>query len=341
MNHIVKKHIITMGALVLAASLTAGCSLFSKFNSEERKTLSSLKKVSDNVWTMDYYADYKVDEYLTANINNVKDFDAWMTKNLTHNVPTGDEGEYGCSSFAVASTDGGHLFGRNYDMNAGDSLVLRTKPKTGYASIGIVDLSHANLGNGGHYKMDDKDAKALLLAAPWCISDGINEKGLGVSLLSLDDEHVVNDTEKDDLLLYSSLRVVLDKCATVDEAVTFLQNYDMYSPGHHSYHMFLTDTSGRAVVLEWYNGDMYVVEDHAVTNHYLFGEDAYDIDKRYTKIHQTIDGASAFSAEEAMNILHDVYQGTRWSAVYDLEKFSVTICFNGKYDESVSYTGSR
>ena len=312
-------------------------------NELEQKTIDSLSEVADGIYEMDFYSDYKLDEYLAANITDIVGMDTWLTENLTHGVPTGDIPEFGCSSFAIEGDNGDHLFGRNYDMKNGDSLVVRTAPENGYASVGIVDLMHINLGGDGDYAMDDETGKSLLLAAPWGISDGTNEKGLGVSILELSISHETKDTSKDDLLLYAALRVILDKCATIDEAVDLLSNYDVYSSRSSAfYHLFLTDTSGRSVIVEWDDdNEQIVVEDTAVANFELYqGDLNKDYDRRYSKIHKKIDEVDSMTSEEAMGVLKFAKQsGTHWSAVYDLEKFSVDVCFNIDYDHTYSFEG--
>lgn len=337
-----KKIIRNIIASFLSAAMLAGCTAVSPKEDPEKKTLDSLTKLGDGIYLMDCYTDYKVDEYLKANITDVTGLDTWLTKNLTHGVPTGDVPDMGCSSFAVNGTSGDHLFGRNYDMDSGDSLIIRTVPANGYASIGIVDLTHINMGYYGDYDINDEEAKPLLFAAPWCISDGINEKGLGISLLDVSDPHEVEDTSKDDLLIYSSLRIILDTCATVDEAVNVFNSYDMYSPRHHSYNVFITDKSGRSVIVEWADGTTYVIEDTAVTNFQLCrNRPSLDGDQRYAKIHNRIDDAASMTSEDAMGVLKFVSRDTRWSAVYNLEKFSVDICFNGDYSKTYTHEGIR
>ena len=340
MNMIIRQSTTKAAAAVLLFALSfcsSGCSQ----KDPVKRTLDSLTKVSDGIYMIDCYSDYKVDEYLKAGITDVSSFDIWMTENLTGGVPTGDIPDTGCSSFVVSDPQGDHLFGRNYDSSKGDALIIRTMPQNGYASIGIADLKHVNLGVGGDYDINDDKSKFLLFAAPWCICDGINEKGLGVSLLELSDKHVVNDTSKDDLLLYSALRVLLDKCATVEEAIDLLGNYDMYSPRSNSYHIFITDTSGRSVISEWTDGgEMVIVDDNAVTNYLLYLEDPYqDYDHRSAKIHRRIDDVSSMNVDEAMEVLEAVNQDTRWSAVYDLEKFTVDVCFSADYSKVYTYSG--
>lgn len=306
----------------------------------EQKTLDSLTKLSDGVYMMDCYTDYKLDDYLAANITDVEQFDIWMTQNLTEGIPTGDIPDMGCSSFAVTDNLGNHLFGRNYDMTSGESMIIRTVPENGYKSIGIVDLMHINIGNHGQYSLEDEQAKSLLFAAPWCICDGINEKGLGVSLLELSDKHVVEDTEKENLLIYSVLRVILDRCTSVEEAIELLKSYDMYSPRPNTYHVFLTDTSGRAVVVEWADNETFCIEDTAATNFALYKErTTFTGDPRYIKIHNKIETADCMTMQESMSLLDEVHQRTRWSAVYNLDKFSVDVCFNEDYSKCFSYSG--
>lgn len=305
---------------------------------EEQKTIDSLTEVTGDIYLLDCYSDYKLEDYLASNITDSMSMDYWLTAELTHNIPTGNLKDFGCSSFATLSDAGDHLFGRNYDIYNGKSLVVRTAPKDGYASIGIVDLNHLNMYQGS-YDIDSEDGKLLLLAAPWCICDGINEMGLGMSVLQLDETHVVTDTEKGDLMLYAATRVVLDKCATVDEAIELLDSFDMYSPKDYTYHFFITDQTGKSVVAEWCDGEFVVVEDTAVTNFMLYTVEGEITDGRYNKLHATLDVKDSMTTEEAMDLLKSVYNMTRWSAVYNLENFTVDVCFNVDMKTTYSFDG--
>ena len=148
--------------LVLAFGLSVfGCS----GKDPEQKTLSSFTKVADGIYTLDCYSDYKIDEYLKAGITDVEQYDIWMTENLTHGVPTGDIPGMGCSSFVVNGSDGGHLFGRNYDSSEGDALVVRTHPENGYASYSTADLAVIGLGAGaGEIDPDSLIGKFIITA---------------------------------------------------------------------------------------------------------------------------------------------------------------------------------
>ncbi len=292
---------------------------------------------------MDNYTDYRLDEFLSANINDVDKFDAWLTDNLTDGVPTASDRNYGCSCFITKDPEGNTLYARNYDEDNIGSLVLRNYPEEGYVSIGIVDLFHLNIGKTCDYTMDSEEARSLLLAAPYGICDGMNEKGLAVSVLSLNDPIVVNDSSKDDLLLYACPRVLLDKCADVDEAITFLSGYDMYSPSeHHSYHLFIADNTGKSVIVEWIDGHMQVVDGNAVANFILYDvEDTlqYDYDHRYLTMQNQLKDHPAYTIPEAMSLLSMLKQlgYSRWSAVYNLDKISLDVCFDSDFETTYSF----
>ena len=299
------------------------------------KMVNSVVKKCDGIYMLDYTADYKLDRYLAANIRNTAELDEWFMDNLTFGVSTETvAAPTGCSSFAASNEYGQHFFGRNYDMAPTDALVIYTKPMDGYSSVGIADLGKLNIGRDGQLDIDSVQGKAALLAAPYCVCDGMNEMGLGVSLLELDEDHVMYDTDAGELLVYTALRAVLDKCADTEEAIEFLGSYDMCSPRSNTYHMFITDRSGRSVIVEWLDGETRVTEDCAVTNFVLYNSDGSgDSDKRYAKMRSAIDDG-ILTTYEAMSVLEAVSQKTgytSWSAVYDLDSGEVAVCIDHDY----------
>ena len=153
------------------------------------------------------------------------------------------------------------------------------------------------------------------------------------------------EAEKPDLLLYIASRAVLDKCADVDEAVALLSGYDIYSPSRFSYHLFLTDKSGKAVTVEWLENGQTVVEDNAVTNFVLFeAPPTRDPDGRYYKLRNALDAEEGVpTRDKAMEVLETVSskEGTRWSAVYDLDDFEVRACFNADYENIYEFKGTE
>lgn len=299
-------------------------------------TVMSVRKEGDGIFSIDYKADYKLDDYIEADITGIDGMVDWGIENLLHGVPAkANSKAYRCSSFAVVSPDGSHLCGRNMDYPETDTLVVHTAPKDGYESIALADLSAMGIGTGAEMDINDPKARVILLAAPYIIGDGVNEKGLAVTSLTIDDDPGTVDTPKHNLLLNVAVRVLLDRCADTDEAVEMLGNFDIYSPLDHGAHLFITDRNGNSVVVEWLDGNMYVVRADKVTNFPLYEPDySLDHDGRYATLVSAMEDGKTFTGEEAMQLLDDVSQPdwTRWSAVYDLDGFAVDVCVNEEYD---------
>ena len=88
--------------------------------------------------------------------------------------------------------------------------------------------------------------------------DGVNEKGLscGIFMSYQGQETVATDqqTDKDDITSTTMMRMILDYCATVDEAVAMIEKYDMHDSAQTSFHYMIADATGRSAILEWTYG---------------------------------------------------------------------------------------
>lgn len=67
-----------------------------ELQNDEQRTLDLLIEISDGIFVLDYYSDYKTEDYLASDITDVSSLDMWMTQKLTHNVPAGDIKNTGC-----------------------------------------------------------------------------------------------------------------------------------------------------------------------------------------------------------------------------------------------------
>ena len=61
-------------------------------------------------------------------------------------------------------------------------------------------------------------------------------------------------TDKPDITSTTMMRAMLDYCATVEEAVAFVQQYDMHDSAQTSFHYMVADATGASAILEWTNG---------------------------------------------------------------------------------------
>lgn len=310
------------------------------------RTMASVTKVSDGFYKITCHYDYKCDDYLNSDINNLDDMIDWISEQYFFGIPIElNKADFGCSAFAAKNPDGKHLFGRNFDYDETDALIVYTEPDDGYASMGMVDLEFFNVGEGNVLSADSIAAKGLMVAAPYVCLDGVNEKGLGTGILQLNIDEVHQDNGKKDMLIYTAIRGILDKCATVDEAIEFLSSYDIHTALNASYHLFIADKSGRSVVVEWAGNEMYVVEENGCTNSVLSTENKYydpeDNCNRYDIIKARLENNNnILTDKEAMELAADVShkRRTEWSCVFNLDDFSVDVCVDADYSKTYSFT---
>jgi len=138
----------------------------------------------------------------------------------------------------------------------------------------------------------------------------------------------------------------LDRCASVDEAVAFMNDYDIHTFFESSFHLYLSDSSGKSVVVEWIGNNMNIIETDHVTNFQLSeGEDyLYGIGHdRYEILEQRLyETKGVLTESEAMKLLSDVcvpWNGewdTEWSCVFNLSDFTIDVAIDMDY-ENIQY----
>ncbi len=300
----------------------------------ELRTLMSLEKVDDyGMYQMTYYGDYGFDEFLEIGANDDADIEAFVTKRLLKGLPinlgvTGD----GCTAFVVKNENGDILFGRNFDFIYAPSLQLYTAPNNGYASVSTVNLAFAgyskdNLPDGSFFDC------FLTLAAPFLPFDGMNEKGLAIALLAVPEAEVPYNPDKITLNTTTAIRLVLDKAATVEEAVALLKQYNIYFSGGVECHYLIADASGHSVIVEYVNQELCVVEaeaEYQIASNFIaydglhIGEGFTEFE-RYDRVQEAIESNNGIlEASQSIQLLADVgvFDGDidklQWSVLYNL-----------------------
>lgn len=319
----------------------------------ELRSLMSLEKVDDyGMYQMTYYGDYGFDEFLETGAHNDADIEAFVTKRLLKGLPinlgvTGD----GCTAFVVKNENGDILFGRNFDFLYAPSLQLYTAPDNGYASVSTVNLAFAgydedNLPDGPLFD------RFLTLAAPFLPFDGMNEKGLAIALLAVPKAEVPYDPDKITLNTTTAIRLVLDKAATVEEAVALLEQYNIYFSGGIECHYLIADASGHSVIVEYVNQKLCVVEaktEYQIASNFIaydglnIGEGFTEFD-RYDKVQNTIEENNGIlDASQSIQLLADVgvFDGDtdklQWSVLYNLTTGNGEIFANRKTNHIIQF----
>lgn len=239
----------------------------------------NVRKLEDGFYYMEYQVDYGFDRFLEQG-GAASDLDVarFVGKDLFKGLlyPRFVGGSFGCSTLSARNPQGGVMYGRNFDWMECTSMVVKSKPENGYASISTVNMDFLSLGT--EYNPEQMVSKIVSAAALYAPMDGINEKGLCVAVLMIDDTAVTEqDTGKPDLTTTTAVRLLLDRAADVDEAIHLLEQYDMHSSAGMMLHFSLSDKSGRSVAVEYVNNEMVAVETPVVTNFYLARGDKYGI----------------------------------------------------------------
>lgn len=318
---------------------------------EQAVSIASITNIDDGkFYTMNYTADYMLDEILKHDVNSLSDLVSSAGRILTsipaHNMTIGS----GCSAFAATSYDGSVLCGRNFDYTHNmTSVLVKTAPKGGYQSIGIVDA--AWLGYTQNTLDDNLTDLSLTLLFPYIFMDGMNEKGVTISVLAVDGGASQQNSGKTNISITLAIRMVLDKAANVDEAIDLLNQYDMEMGLNTGFHLFLADSTGKSCVVEYGNSITSVTNATHVTNFYLVpymngeghGQNRYAIMDAVLKEKEHI-----LSPSDSMALLQLVSQGmktgskseTKWSVVYNLTNKTATVANLGNYSNLFTFTMS-
>ncbi len=297
----------------------------------------SLKEIRKNLfYTLDYSGDYRLNKFMKTGADSYRRLTEFLADEFLdrRRIPVRLP-ETGCSAFAGCLENGNYVLGHNFDVDRCAYMLVRTSPADGYASLSMVNLEYLGL-TLDKFPLTDAAAPNFILA-PYLPMDGINEKGLSMGVLSAKGHITCQQTGKIALTTSTAIRVVLDCCATVAEAVETLSHYDMYPSRGSNYHFQLADASGAYAVIEYANGRMHVLDDRYVTNFFLtpgVSEDRCGQD-RYDKLKNTMTEKNGVFSDvpDAMRALADVAEdGTRWSAVYNLTERSLHLTPEHDYE---------
>ena len=103
------------------------------------RTMFSIEKHGDQMYSMTNYSSNHVDAMLNANIASIQDCIDFVLGDILYGFPIEfDKTYFACSSFFAKTASGENILGRNFDHPDCDTVVVYSNPKDGYASLGIT-----------------------------------------------------------------------------------------------------------------------------------------------------------------------------------------------------------
>lgn len=350
---------IIVAVIVAVLVIAVGTMLF-VFRGEIGTLLNVKPNTDTGIYDINYKADYKLDQLLEeGGVENEDELAQYILRIMLKGLPINIEYEVpqlACSTFIAETPEKGYIFGRNLDNQTTDLAVVKTAPKNAYKSVSVVNLSF--LGYNETYTPEALLDRIVALAVPYFPLDGINEKGLAVGVLQIQAPPTNQQTDKVDVGTTLAIRILLDKAATVKEAVELLSTFDMHASANGCFHIQIVDASGESVVVSYVNNEMVVTEKEgkyqAATNFYLH-DVPFEYEKqgedRYEKLMSTLKNKNGvLTAEEGMGLLSAVsfketppdeegrVYSTQWSSIYDLTNPSLTLCPDRDYENPITYT---
>ena len=305
----------------------------------QRNISIEIEKISNRpFYSMRYCGDDCFDEYLLRGVHSLEDYCAFIETALIRNRenPIGHN-NFGCGAFVAQNANSDILFARNMDCECAIPMLLRLNDNSTYRFLSLVNMAFLDWDEST-YDLLEIDSK-LTLATAYSPSDGINEYGFAVAILTDVDATYPKQNDKITLFDMTLPRLLLSKAKSVEEAIHYTEKYNYFydvAPLHY----MVADASGHSAVIEFVDGKMVVTKAEnkyqAVTNFTLFdnptktgfGKDRYD-----NILNVLEKQGGIISEEDALELLKsNVIPGDeQWSAVYNLTQKTLSVTFSGDY----------
>lgn len=319
-----------------------------EYNMNTTNTISEIKLLESGLSTVQFKEDYYFDKYIEqGGASSDKEVIQFLKDNILSNVDIEFQSNtFGCSTISSLGTN--KLFGRNFDWNHCNALIMQSKPPTGYASISTVNMDFIQTSAG--FLLDLLPDNIKTIAALYAPLDGMNEKGLCVAVNMISDNtKIEQNSNKPDITTTTAIRLLLDKAANVEEAIALLQQYDMHASMGMMVHFAISDVSGKSVAVEYINNEMVVTETPVLTNFYVSEGKKYGIGsaqshERYDILTKVLFDNDNITTEQMKNALDSVskdnfneYEATEWSIIFNQTSGEVTYYHRENYQNGYTF----
>jgi hypothetical protein len=223
---------------------------------------------------------------------------------------------------ASYDSDGHQIVGVNFDISSDRPHYLQTLEMAGTYKV----MAHAVYDLTGE-SVDGMNEKGFAL----CVASSVGVRR-GTNGWVVDPERYISrepSPKEPALAMQHMMQIVMQTCATVDEALALLRTVRVWLPFQTGFHWLLADATGRSVVVEWTPGDhQLVVFDRpgpyelltAVA--YQDGEAALSACPHYRKAKPLLESGVRNTAEmfDVMNGVREPFGDCRtlWTSVMDL-----------------------
>jgi len=303
---------------------------------EQIKTLASVHKQHALIH-ITFYHDYDADN---RNLNNRIFKEA---QNASAQQPP-----IHCSLFSIHTARNRTLVGRNFDNPPCDTLLVLTRPATGYASFAFTRLPDVGFAKGSDPVTAPFCERSDMLKASFFAADGMNEKGLVAALAAVKPHNNNPSPDKAPCFITLAVRHILDQAATVEEAADIVNSYNVFDMGAEtiSHHILVADASGGAAVLE-HNGTHWQVIRSATpwlvaANSPLFARTEKErqlVCPRYRIAATCLQKGVVTDWHSAMGLLRNIAgppnprNMTDWSVIYALSDKTMYLVLNAAFDK--------
>lgn len=352
-----KKKTRTLLLAMLALTVMTGCQSQNEDNVVANASAGETVAVTEDVMELEsglsavrYEGDYGFTEFLEqGGAASDAEVAGFLVNHLADASGLGFLGNFfGCSTLAVQSPEGDYLFGRNFDWNTCNALIVSSTPKNGYASISTVNTDFITAGVPMLSKLPEE---VLTIAALYAPLDGMNEEGLVVSVNMIQDSDTIEqNTDKPDITTTTAIRLLLNQAANVEEALELLRQYDFHASMGYMVHLALADTQGRHVVVEYVDNEMVVTDTPVVTNFYLAEGEKHGIGtaqshERYETLTQKLAQSGTMTMDGVRDAMDSVskdnfneFESTEWSIVFNQSTGEVRYYHREHYENSYVFT---
>ncbi len=304
-------------------------------------------RLEDGLSAVEYRGSYGFEEFLSqGGASSDEEVVAFVSEKIFSDAKEIAFGEmtFGCSTLSVKDDNGDRLFGRNFDWNPCNAMIVCALQENGYASISTVNTDFIRMSGLKLSDLPDAVQALICLYAPL---DGMNEKGLAVSVNMIQDTATISQsTDKPDITTTTAIRLLLNQAADVGEAVALLEQYDLHASMNYMVHFAIADAAGNSVAVEYIDNEMVVVETPVLTNFYLAEGEKQGIGtsqshERFDILTETIVKKPSMTQAEVRDALDSVskdnfgeFESTEWSIVFDQSALTAAYYHRENYEEA-------